>query len=203
MARKFEGQKLVVASHNEGKVREIRELLAPFGVETISAGEIGLDEPIEDGTSFKANAEIKSLAAARSAQMPALADDSGLAVSALNGAPGIFSARWAGPKKDFSMAMIRVEEELADKGADTADARAAHFVCALSLAWPDGHVETFEGKVHGAMTWPPRGNKGFGYDPTFVPNGFDVSFAEMEPAEKHAMSHRAEAFRLLINACFG
>lgn len=192
----------MVASHNEGKVREICELLAPFGVETVSAAELDLPEPIEDGTSFKANAEIKALAAARAANLPALADDSGLSVKALDGAPGIYSARWAGPGKDFSVAMARVNDELAAKEATTEEARAAHFVCALTLAWPDGHVETFEGAVHGHMTWPPRGSHGFGYDPTFVPHGHEITFGEMEPQDKHAMSHRAEAFRLLINDCF-
>ncbi len=201
--RKFDGGRLVVASHNEGKVREIRDLLAPFGVETISASELGLDEPVEDGLTFKANAEIKALAAAKAANLPALADDSGLSVDALGGAPGIYSARWAGPSKDFQLAMGRVNEELAASNATTTEARAAHFVCALTLAWPDRHVETFEGKVKGHMTWPPRGTFGFGYDPTFVPHDHEITFGEMEPQAKHAMSHRARAFRLLINECFG
>jgi len=202
MARKFEGGKLIVASHNEGKVREIRELLLPFGVETISASELDLDEPEETGTTFKTNAELKALAAATAANMPALADDSGLRVKALGGDPGIYSARWAGPTKDFDLAMARVERELVKKGNESDEERAAHFVCALTLAWPDGHVETFEGSVHGSMIWPARGRNGFGYDPVFVPRGHDITFGEMDPAAKHAMSHRAEAFRLLIKDCF-
>jgi len=197
--RHFEGGKLIVASHNKGKVREIRDLLAPFGVETVSAGELDLAEPEETGTTFRANAELKALAAAKASGLPALADDSGLCVDALNGEPGIYSARWAGPSKDFSVAMKKVEDELAARNAKT---RAAHFTCALTLAWPDGHVETFEGYVRGQLTWPPRGDKGFGYDPVFVPNGFDITFGEMEPEKKHAMSHRADAFRQLIDACF-
>ncbi len=200
--RKFEGGKLVVASHNPGKLREISDLLAPFDVEPISAGSLGLPEPVEDGDSFIANAEIKALASARSANMLALSDDSGFALEALDGAPGIYSARWAGPGKDFSLAMRKVEDELEKKGAMTPKARAAQFICALTLAWPDGHVESFEGRVEGTAIWPPRGNKGFGYDPMFVPNGYDMTFAEMEPEAKHAMSHRADAFRQLIDACF-
>ncbi|WCL54571.1 RdgB/HAM1 family non-canonical purine NTP pyrophosphatase [Gimibacter soli] len=197
MARKFTGNKIVIASHNEGKVREINELLAPFGVEAISAKTLGLPEPEENGDSFIANAEIKAVAAALVSQIPALADDSGLEVNALAGDPGIFSARWAGPKKDFSAAMARVIEEM-DDDPD----RGANFTCALSLAWPDGHVESFEGKVFGELVWPMRGEKGFGYDPIFVAKGESRTFAEMDPAEKHAMSHRADAFRQLIAACF-
>jgi len=197
--RHFKGGKLVVASHNEGKVREIRDLLAPFGVETVSAGELNLDEPEETGTTFKANAELKALAATKASGLPALADDSGLCVEGLGGEPGIYSARWAGPAKDFGKAMEKVEAELSARDAKT---RAAHFTCALTLAWPDGHVETFEGFVHGSLAWPPRGDKGFGYDPVFVPEGLDITFGEMEPAKKHAMSHRADAFRQLIDTCF-
>ncbi len=197
MARKFDGNKLIIASHNKGKVREIGELLAPFGVETISAGELDLPEPIEDGLTFIANAEIKALAAATAAGIPALADDSGLEVAALGGEPGIYSARWAGPSKDFNVAMAAVNEKMGD-----AKDRTANFTCALTLAWPDGHMESFEGKVFGELTWPMRGDKGFGYDPIFVPNGRTVTFAEIEPAEKHAMSHRADAFKQLIDACF-
>ncbi|TNE65108.1 MAG: RdgB/HAM1 family non-canonical purine NTP pyrophosphatase [Alphaproteobacteria bacterium] len=197
MARHFDGNKLVIASHNKGKVREIGELLAPFGVETVSVADLGLPEPVEDGDTFIANAEIKALAAARAAGLPALADDSGLEVAALDGAPGIYSARWAGPEKDFTLAMQLVN----DRVGDNPDKR-ANFTCALTLAWPDGHVESFEGKVFGTLTWPMRGKKGFGYDPVFVPEGHDVTFAEMEPADKHAMSHRAMAFRQLIDACF-
>ncbi|TNE39362.1 MAG: RdgB/HAM1 family non-canonical purine NTP pyrophosphatase [Alphaproteobacteria bacterium] len=200
--RKFTGDKLVVASHNPGKVREIGELLADFDVETISAGELGLPEPVEDGDSFIANAEIKSLAAAKGANLISLSDDSGFAVAALDGDPGIYSARWAGPDKDFAFAMAEVEKKLDEKGATGPADRKAAFICALSLAWPDGHVETFEGRVEGTAVWPPRGEKGFGYDPVFQPDGHDVTFAEMEPADKHAISHRADAFRQLIDACF-
>jgi len=197
MARHFRGGKLVIASHNLGKVREIAELLGPYGAEVVSAAELGLPEPVEDGATFAANAEIKALAAARASGLAALADDSGLAVAALNGDPGIHSARWAGPDKDFLVAMQKVEAALHGK-----DDRRAHFACALSLAWPDGHVETFVGRVDGALVWPPRGERGFGYDPLFVADGMDVTFAEMAPAEKHAISHRADAFRKLVAACF-
>jgi len=197
MTRQFGGEKLVIASHNLGKVREIGELLAPFGVQTISAGELDLPEPVEDGDSFIANAEIKALASASASGLPALADDSGLEVNALNGEPGIYSARWAGPKKDFAVAMAEINRQL----GDSTD-RKANFTCALTLAWPDGHMESFEGKVFGDLTWPMRGDKGFGYDPVFVPEGHQQTFAEMEPAAKHAMSHRADAFKQLIDACF-
>ena len=196
MARKFDAKRLIVASHNPGKVREIGALVEPFGVETISAAELGLPEPVEDGHTFTENAEIKAIAAAVVAGEPALADDSGLVVPALDGAPGLYSARWAGPNKDFDMAMKRVIDELGDKNPE------AFFVCALSLAWPDGHVETFEGVVEGTLTWPMRGDKGFGYDPIFVPEGHDITFAEMDPAKKHAMSHRADAFNQMIEAVF-
>jgi XTP/dITP diphosphohydrolase len=197
MARRFDGPRLVVASHNPGKVREIRDLLAPFKVEVVAAGDLGLPEPEETGATFTANAELKARAAAMAAGVPALADDSGLAVAALNGAPGIYSARWAGPGKDFTAAMRRVEREL----EGTADRR-AKFVCALALAWPDGHCETFVGEVRGRLVFPPRGEKGFGYDPIFVADGHAITFAEMEPAAKHAISHRADAFRQLVAACF-
>lgn len=200
MSRQFNGNKLVIASHNMGKVREIGELLAPFGVETISAGELDLPEPVEDGLTFIANAEIKAIAAARASGLPALADDSGLEVAGLGGAPGIYSARYAGDGKDFNVAMERIHQELG--AADETD-KSANFTCALTLAWPDGHVESFEGKVFGTLTWPMRGNKGFGYDPIFIPTDHSVTFAEMEPADKHAMSHRANAFKQLIDACFG
>ena len=199
MSRKFEGGKLVIASHNPGKVREIGELLEPFGADVISVGELGLPEPVEDGDTFIANAEIKALAAATASGHVALADDSGLCVHALGDNPGVYSARWAGPDKDFAVAMEKVETAIKDAGAED---RSAHFACALTLAWPDGHTESFEGQVHGHMTWPPRGEKGFGYDPTFIPNEFEITFAEMEPADKHAMSHRANAFKLLVEACF-
>ena len=200
MSRKFAEKTLVVASHNAGKVREIRELLAPFGIETLSAGDLGLDEPEETGDTFRANAELKALAAAKASGKPSLADDSGLCVEALNGAPGIYSARWAGPQKDFDFAMERVRLGLVEEG--TLDTR-AHFICGLALAWPDGHIDYFEGRVDGELVWPPRGDKGFGYDPMFVPNGFDETFGEMEPERKHAMSHRADAFRQLVDSCFG
>lgn len=197
MARRFTGGKLIVASHNAGKVREIRELLAPYSADVISAGDLGLPEPDETGATFIENAELKARAAATAANLPALADDSGFAVDALDGAPGLYSARWAGPSKDFNFAMKRVEDELRGK-ADTC----AHFICALSLAWPDGACESFEGAVHGHVTFPARGLKGFGYDPIFIADGLKVTFAEMEPDAKHAISHRAEAFRKLVAACF-
>ncbi|MGE4063934.1 MAG: RdgB/HAM1 family non-canonical purine NTP pyrophosphatase [Rhodospirillaceae bacterium] len=197
MPRRFPGGKLVLASHNQGKLREIRELLAPFNAHVVSAGELGLPEPEETGQSYIANAELKALAAAMGAQLIALADDSGLSVDGLNGAPGIYSARWAGPTKDFALAMRKVENALGDNPN-----RKARFICALSLAWPDGHCETFEGKVEGTLTFPPRGDKGFGYDPIFIPDGFDITFGEMDQAKKHDMSHRADAFRQLVTACF-
>lgn len=197
-ARRFAGGKLVIASHNAGKVREIGELLAPFGTRVVSAGELGLPEPEETGDTFIANAELKARAAATAANLPALADDSGLAVEALNGAPGIFSARWAGPSKDFAYAMDKVHTALGDEKD-----RSARFVCALALAWPDGHCETFEGIVEGEIVWPPRGDGGFGYDPFFLPRGGALTFGEMEPSAKHAISHRADAFAKLVRACFG
>ncbi len=197
MARHFNGGKLVIASHNPGKVREIGDLLAPFGADVISAAELNLPEPVEDGLTFIANAQIKAKAAALASGFPALADDSGLAVHALGGEPGIYSARWAGPSKDFSIAMRKVEQAIENK-----EDRSAHFACALTLCWPDGHMESFEGRVNGTMVWPPRGDKGFGYDPTFVASGMDITFAEMQPTAKHAISHRAQAFRKLVEACF-
>jgi XTP/dITP diphosphohydrolase len=197
--RRFSDRRLVIASHNAGKAREIAELLAPFGVEVISAASLKLPEPEETETTFVGNAELKARAAAAASNLPALADDSGLAVHALDGAPGIYSARWAGPTKDFSVAMARVQREL--EATKTADRR-AHFVAALSLCWPDSHCESFEGRVDGALVWPPRGARGFGYDPMFVPDGYDITFGEMEPAAKHAISHRADAFRKLTAACF-
>lgn len=197
MSRKFAGKKLVIASHNQGKVREIAELMRPFAVEVVSAGSLGLPEPEETGTTFEANAELKAAASANASGIPALADDSGLCVVALGGAPGIHSARWAGPDKNFRAAMEAIETKLAGQHD-----RRAFFVCALSLAWPDGHVETFRGEVHGTLVWPPRGNRGFGYDPVFLSDGGTQTFGEMEPAQKHAISHRAAAFRKLIDACF-
>ncbi|MCW5771824.1 MAG: RdgB/HAM1 family non-canonical purine NTP pyrophosphatase [Rhodospirillaceae bacterium] len=190
-------RKLVIASHNPGKVREIDDLLRPFGIEAIGAAALGLVEPEETGTTFAANAALKARAAAEVAQLPALADDSGLAVQALGGDPGIYSARWAGPAKDFDLAMKKVEDALQGK----ADRRAA-FVCALALAEPGGGCDVFEGRVDGVLVWPPRGTKGFGYDPIFVPEGGTLTFGEMEPAAKHAISHRARAFAKLIAARF-
>ncbi|MFO1259694.1 MAG: RdgB/HAM1 family non-canonical purine NTP pyrophosphatase [Sphingomonadaceae bacterium] len=198
--RKLAPGRLVIASHNAGKVREIAELLGPHGIEPVSAGALGLPEPEETGTTFIANAELKALQAADLSGLPALADDSGLCVDALGGDPGIFSARWAGPDKDFSLAMRLVNDALEAKGPDAG--RDAHFICALALAWPDGHVEAFEGRVDGRIVWPPRGDKGFGYDPIFEPLDHEITFAEMEPAAKHAMSHRADAFRKLVEAIF-
>ncbi len=202
MTRRFEGKTLLVASHNAGKVREIAELLRPFGVEPVSAASLGLPEPEETETSFRGNAELKARAAALAAKLPALADNSGLAVDALDGAPGIYSARWAGETRDFGAAMKKVEQELIARGATTAKNRRARFICALSLCWPDGHCETFEGKVEGTLAFPPRGLRGFGYDPIFIADGRTITFAEMDPAEKHAISHRADAFRQLVAACF-
>ncbi len=196
--RKLTEQRLVVASHNPGKVREIAELVAARGIETVSAGDLDLPEPEETGTTFVANAELKALAAATAAGVPCVADDSGLAVHALDGDPGIYSARWAGPEKDFAAAMRLVEERMAERGSED---RTAHFVCALCLAWPDGHVETFEGKVFGTLVWPPRGDKGFGYDPVFLADGEAETFGEMNQSRKHAMSHRANAFALMVEAC--
>ena len=208
--RRFENEKLVIASHNPGKLREIADLLAPFNVEAISAAALGLPEPEETGETFVANAELKALAAARGANLPALADDSGMSVDALGGAPGIYSARWAGPQKDFNRAMEKVwraVEDAMSKDGSVEPPITAQFVCALSLAWPDGHVESFEGIVPGRLVWRPRGAYGFGYDPMFLPeseveNGQLRTFGEMPPEEKHAISHRARAFRQLINACF-
>ena len=198
--RKLGPGKLVIASHNPGKVREIGELLAPYGIETVSAAALDLPEPDETGTTFIANAELKAMQAADLSGLPALADDSGLCVEALNGDPGIFSARWAGPTKDFSLAMQLVWDNIQAKGPDAG--HDAHFVCALALAWPDGHVEAFEGRVDGTITWPPRGDRGFGYDPIFQPQGHSISFGEMDPAKKHAMSHRADAFAQLVATVF-
>ena len=191
------GTQLVVASHNAGKVREIKALLGPHGIEAISAGSLGLTEPEETGATFAANAEIKALASAKAGHHAALADDSGLCVDALDGAPGIFSARWAGPTKDFRIAMTRIHDELRHKGLVTS---AAKFVCALCVALPSGEFQTFEGEVRGHLTFPPRGDHGFGYDPIFVANGMEQSFAEIDPAKKHAMSHRARAFEKLLHS---
>ncbi|TCS64907.1 RdgB/HAM1 family non-canonical purine NTP pyrophosphatase [Varunaivibrio sulfuroxidans] len=202
MTRRFEGGKLVIASHNAGKVREIDALLRPLGADVVSAGDLGLGEPVEDGATFVANAEIKARAAAAASGAVALADDSGLCVDALDGDPGIFSARWAGPGKDFAAAMAKIEDALARAAQEGRTSRRAHFVCALSLCWPDGHCESVEGKVFGVLVWPMRGQKGFGYDPIFLPDGHHLTFGEMEPDAKHAISHRANAFNLLTEACF-
>lgn len=196
--RSLKNQKLVVASHNAGKVREISALMAPFGIETVSAGELGLPEPDETGTTFRANAELKARAAASASGLVALADDSGLCVAALNGDPGIYSARWAGDAKDFGHAMEQVEHALQATGNSD---RSAAFVCGLALAWPDeGTCDYFEGTVKGALVWPPRGTHGFGYDPVFVADGYDITFGEMDPDAKHHISHRAHAFRQLTDA---
>jgi XTP/dITP diphosphohydrolase len=197
MPRRFASGRLVIASHNPGKVEEIAALLAQFAVEAVSAASLGLPEPEETGASFEANAELKAQAATAGSHLPALADDSGLVVPALGGAPGIYSARWAGPAKDFAAAMARVEHELGDKD------RAAVFVAVLAVAWPDGHVELFRGELAGRLVWPPRGERGFGYDPMFVPAGGILTFGEMEPAEKHKISHRARAFAKLVEGCLG
>ena len=212
--RRLEPGRIVIASHNQGKVREIAELLGPYGVEPVSAAELGLPEPDEIGATFIDNADLKARAAADLTGLPALADDSGLCVEALGDRPGIFSARWAlagdprvppegGPgevegERDFGLAMRRVQESLEAAGPDAS--RNAHFVCALALCWPDGHSEWFEGRVDGMLVWPPRGDRGFGYDPMFVPAGRDLTFGEMDPAEKHSISHRADAFRKLVDA---
>ncbi len=200
MARRWSGGKLVVASHNAGKLREIAALLAPYGVEAVSAGELGLPEPEETETSFIGNARLKAKAAAEASGLPALADDSGLSVAALDGAPGIYSARWAGPDKDFGFAMKRVWSELEAKQAP--EPRKGAFHCALALVWPDGEEAIFEGIVEGDLLWPPRGTRGFGYDPMFLPEGESETYGEMEPERKHASSHRARAFRQLVAACF-
>jgi len=209
--RKLGPGRLVIASHNEGKVREIRDLLGPYGIEPVSAAELDLPEPDETGTTFIDNADLKARAAADLSGLPALADDSGICVEALGDRPGIFSARWAirdpqvpaegGPgevsgDRDFGYAMRRVEEELEALGPDAS--RNAHFVCALALCWPDGHSEWFEGRVDGTLVWPPRGDQGFGYDPMFLPAGRDATFGEMDPDAKHEISHRADAFRKLV-----
>lgn len=206
MARKLEPGRLVIASHNQGKVREIRDLLAPFGIEPVSAGELGLPEPEETGTTFAENALLKARASALSG-LPALSDDSGLEVKALGGRPGVYTADWAERQwfegesgRDWYMAMGKVEGLLAEQGLSVD--RSAAFVCTLAVAWPDGHSEVFEGRVEGSLTWPPRGALGFGYDPVFVAKGADQTFAEIDPAAKHAISHRADAFKKLVAALF-
>jgi len=205
--RRIAGE-LVIATHNPGKLAELRELLAPYGIEAASAGELSLAEPEETGATFRDNARIKAVAAAAAARRAAFADDSGLAVAALAGAPGIHSARWAGPDKDFAAAMRRIEDELGARAAVRPEDRSAHFVSALCVAWPDGHLEEFEGRVDGTLVWPPRGTAGFGYDPIFLPDGHARTFGEMTSDEKHGLppfgnglSHRARAFRQLAEAC--
>jgi XTP/dITP diphosphohydrolase len=200
--------RLVVATHNPGKLKEMRELLMPFGIDALSAGELGLPEPAENGATFQENARIKARAAATASGLPAFADDSGLTVDALGGEPGIYSARWAGPEKDFRRAMQAVEDELRERGAHARGQRKAQFVCALCLAWPDGQLEEFDAAVHGTLVWPPRGDKGFGYDPMFLPDGHALTFGEMTNTEKHGLppagkglSHRARAFLKLAEAC--
>ncbi|NQV99040.1 MAG: RdgB/HAM1 family non-canonical purine NTP pyrophosphatase [Rhodospirillales bacterium] len=197
MARRFNEQKLVIASHNQGKVREIAELLAPYQTEVVSATELDLAEPDETGSTFAANAELKARASAQAAGLAALADDSGLCVNALGGDPGLFSARWAGPAKDFSMAMAEVHRKLRDY-----EDKSAYFISVLALVWPDGHCETFEGRITGTITDPAHGHNGFGYDPIFVPDGHSLTFGEFEPAAKNAITHRAVAFQKLVNSCF-
>jgi XTP/dITP diphosphohydrolase len=198
----------VIATHNPGKLREMRELLAPYGIDAVSAGKLGLAEPDETGASFRDNARIKALAAAAASNGPAFSDDSGLVVDALDGAPGIHSARWAGPSKDFGAAMQRVDQLLRERGATSPEQRTAHFVSALCIAWPDHHIEEFEARVDGTLVWPPRGTLGFGYDPMFLPDGHARTFGEMPAEEKHGLpprgkglSHRARAFRKLAEAC--
>ena len=195
MPRFFCEPELVIATHNLGKFREITDLFKPFEINLLSACEMALIEPIEDGDTFIANAEIKARAAVMAAGKPALSDDSGLVVPALNGSPGVHSARWAGPSKNFNTAMERVHKELGD------NERRAIFVAALVLAWPDGHIEAFQGTVDGSLVWPPRGEKGFGYDAMFLPDGYDITFGEFEPDSKHNISHRAKAFKKLTAAC--
>ncbi|HQT80011.1 MAG TPA: RdgB/HAM1 family non-canonical purine NTP pyrophosphatase [Rhodopila sp.] len=199
MARKLaRGERLVLASHNPGKLREIEALVRPLGIEVVSAGTLGLPEPAEDAPDFAGNARIKALAAATASGLPALSDDSGFCVAALGGEPGVLSARWAGPDKDFAAAMAAVYRKM-----EASEDRRAWFIAALCLAWPDRHTETFLGRIDGTVAWPPRGDKGFGYDPMFVPAGDSLTFGEMDPEAKHAVSHRARAFAQMLRACFG
>jgi XTP/dITP diphosphohydrolase len=203
LARRFGGGRLVLATHNEGKLRELVALLKPLGIEVIASAALGLPEPVEDGASFAANARIKAHAAAKASGLPALADDSGLVVQALDGLPGVRSARWAEPGKDFARAMARVRDELIARYGSFAGAEhAAAFVAVLCLAWPDGHEELALGRVEGELVDPPRGTGGFGYDPMFQPHGHAQTFAEMTAAQKQALSHRARAFRQLLADCF-
>ncbi|MCT2399598.1 RdgB/HAM1 family non-canonical purine NTP pyrophosphatase [Novosphingobium mangrovi (ex Huang et al. 2023)] len=208
MARKFDSKRLVIATHNAGKLREISALLAPFGIECLSAGQLGLPEPEETGTTFAENALIKAHAAAKASQLPALADDSGLSVTALGGRPGVYTADWAerqwfegDPGRDWYMAMGKVEGLLCEQGDDVD--RSCWFSCTLAIAWPEGDEVVYEGRVNGTFSWPPRGTMGFGYDPVFVPEGRDMTFAQLDPEEKHKISHRADAFAKLVAEQFG
>ncbi|OCO98351.1 MULTISPECIES: RdgB/HAM1 family non-canonical purine NTP pyrophosphatase [unclassified Ensifer] len=212
--RKLDNKTLIVASHNAGKIREIRDLIGPLGFEAKSAADLNFIEPDETGTTFEENATIKALASAKASGLPALSDDSGLAIDALGGAPGVYTANWAEREdgsRDFAMAMEKVEKALQDKGATTPVERSARFVSVLCLAWPDGHVELFRGEVEGFVVWPPRGSQGFGYDPVFQPKGYDTTFGEMSADEKHgwkpgdaeALSHRARAFKIFAETCLG
>lgn len=201
MPRLTPGTRLVVASHNKGKVVEINDLIRPFGLAAVSAGELGLPEPEETEDTFTGNARLKAVAAAKASGLPALSDDSGLEVACLGGAPGVVSARWAGPTKDFSIAMARVAREVEANGGFGPDRPRANFMCVLCLAWPDGTSEVFEGRVDGRLVWPPRGSKGFGYDPMFLADGYELTFGEMESDAKHAISHRARAFALFRARC--
>jgi XTP/dITP diphosphohydrolase len=196
MTRRFDGGKLVIASHNAGKITEIAALLAPHRVEALGAAALGLSEPEETEPTFEGNAALKAHAAAKAAGLPALADDSGIVVPALGGAPGIYSARWAGPSRDFGLAMARVHRELGDQN------RAASFVSVLALAWPDGEEALFRGEIAGTLAWPPRGGNGFGYDPMFIPEGYGRTFGELPHEVKYAIDHRARAFAKLVKACF-
>ena len=212
--RKLDTKTIVVASHNAGKIREIAELIGPLGFSAKSAAELAFAEPDETGTTFEENAAIKALASAKASGLPALSDDSGLVIDALDGAPGVYTANWAEREdgsRDFQMAMEKVEKALKEKGATTPDSRTARFVSVLCLAWPDGHVELFRGEVEGHVVWPPRGTSGFGYDPVFQPEGYDITFGEMsaevkhgwKPGEAKALSHRARAFKLFAETCLG
>ena len=210
--RKLDTKTIVVASHNAGKIREIEDLIGPFGFSAKSAAELKFEEPDETGTTFEENATIKALASAKASGLPALSDDSGLVIDALGGAPGVYTANWAEKEdgtRDFAMAMEKVEKALAEKGATDAKDRTARFVSVLCLAWPDGHTELFRGEVEGHVVWPPRGDKGFGYDPVFQPEGYETTFGEMSAEEKHgwkpgdatALSHRARAFKIFVETC--
>ena len=209
---KLDTRTIVVASHNAGKIAEIADLIGPFGFSAKSAAELKFEEPDETGTTFEENAAIKALASAKAAGMPALSDDSGLVIDALDGAPGVYTANWAEREdgsRDFAMAMEKVEKALAEKGATRPEQRTGRFVSVLCLAWPDGHTEFFRGEVEGTIAWPPRGTAGFGYDPVFQPEGHDTTFGEMTAQEKHgwkpgdaeALSHRARAFKLFVETC--